>query len=72
VPSDSTAPRFWHRREGSGDRGGYFPRIKTCVTVVGLPDAAVKESRERVKSAVANSGFAFPDQIVTVTWPPPT
>jgi len=44
--------------------------IKSCVTVVGLPDTAVKESRERVKSAVANSGFVFPDQIVTVNLAP--
>ncbi|MCO6436270.1 MAG: YifB family Mg chelatase-like AAA ATPase [Phycisphaerae bacterium] len=29
-------------------------------TVVGLPDAAVKESVERVRSAMANSGFDFP------------
>ncbi|MEM6750380.1 MAG: ATP-binding protein, partial [Planctomycetota bacterium] len=29
-------------------------------TVVGLPDAAVKESVERVRSAVVNSGYAFP------------
>ena len=29
------------------------------VTVVGLPDTAVQESRERVASAVRNSGFAF-------------
>ena len=28
--------------------------------MVGLPDAAVKESRERVKSAVKNSGLMFP------------
>ena len=44
--------------------------IKSCVTIVGLPDTAVKESRERVKAAVANSGFAFPDQIVTVNLAP--
>lgn len=44
--------------------------IKTCVTVVGLPDTAVKESRERVKAAVANSGFIFPDQVVTVNLAP--
>jgi magnesium chelatase family protein len=36
-------------------RGGFEKTI-----VVGLPDAAVKESSERVKSAVVNSGFAFP------------
>jgi magnesium chelatase family protein len=29
--------------------------------VVGLPDAAVKESIERVRSAIVNSGFKFPD-----------
>ena len=28
--------------------------------VVGLPDAAVKEARERVRSAIRNSGFYFP------------
>ena len=28
--------------------------------IVGLPDAAVKESSERVRSAVKNSGLAFP------------
>ena len=27
--------------------------------IVGLPDAAVKESRERVRAAVKNSGFIF-------------
>ncbi len=29
-------------------------------TIVGLPDAAVKESLERVRSAIANSGYPFP------------
>ncbi len=29
-------------------------------TIVGLPDAAVKESIERVRSAICNSGFSFP------------
>src|SRR5690606_9471751 len=29
-------------------------------TIVGLPDAAVKESIERVRSAIGNSGFPFP------------
>ena len=28
--------------------------------LVGLPDAAVRESRDRVRSAVNNSGFTFP------------
>ena len=29
--------------------------------LVGLPDAAVKEAKERVRSAAGNSGFTFPD-----------
>lgn len=39
-------------------------------TVVGLPDAAVQESRERVASAVRNSGFGFPSGRVTVNLAP--
>ena len=37
-------------------------------TVVGLPDNAVKESRERVMAAVRNSGYEWPRRRVTVTW----
>lgn len=40
--------------------------------VVGLPDAAVQESRERVHSAVKNSGFLFPRGHVTVNLAPAT
>ena len=32
----------------------------TLVVIVGLPDAAVKESRDRVSTALTNSGFKFP------------
>src|SRR3989449_4740205 len=31
-------------------------------TVVGLPDLTVRESRERVRSALRNSGFSFPQR----------
>ena len=31
-------------------------------TVVGLPDAAVQEARERVRAAVRNSGYPFPNR----------
>ena len=31
-------------------------------TVVGLPDAAVQEARERVRAAVPNSGYPFPNR----------
>ncbi len=40
------------------------------VDVVGLPDAAVKESKERVRSAVKNSGFDFSPRKITVNLAP--
>lgn len=39
-------------------------------TVVGLPDATVRESRDRVRSALRNSGFSFPQRKVTVNLAP--
>lgn len=39
-------------------------------TVVGLPDAAVQESRERVRAAIKNSGLTFPLKRVTVNLAP--
>lgn len=38
--------------------------------IVGLPDAAVSESRERVKSAIKNSGFKFPSRKMIVNLAP--
>jgi len=38
--------------------------------VVGLPDTAVSESRERVKGAIKNSGFSFPKRKVIVNLAP--
>lgn len=38
--------------------------------IVGLPDAAVQESRERVKSAIKNSGFGFPMRQIVVNLTP--
>ena len=34
--------------------------------IVGLPDAAVREARDRVRSAVKNCGFSFPVSRITV------
>lgn len=39
-------------------------------TVVGLPDLTVRESRERVRSALRNSGFSFPQRKITVNLAP--
>src|SRR5690606_23679798 len=38
--------------------------------IVGLPDAAVKESKDRVKAAIINSGFYYPREHITVNLAP--
>ncbi|NLL15338.1 MAG: YifB family Mg chelatase-like AAA ATPase [Fibrobacter sp.] len=40
------------------------------LTIVGLPDGAVRESRERVMSAIKNCGFEFPNRKVTINMAP--
>ncbi len=40
------------------------------IVVVGLPDAAVQEARERVKAAIRNAGFAFPMRRIVVNLSP--
>jgi magnesium chelatase family protein len=47
---------------GGGELGSF--------AIVGLPDTAVQESRERVRSAIKNSGFDFPKLKVTVNLAP--
>ena len=37
---------------------------------VGMPDLAVRESRERIKSALMNSGFGYPSKAVTINLAP--
>lgn len=39
-------------------------------TIVGLPETAVKESRDRVRSAIINSHFEFPDRRITINLAP--
>ncbi len=39
-------------------------------TIVGLPDTAVQEARERVRAAIRNSGFEFPQRRITVSLAP--
>lgn len=48
------------------DCGQGLPRIE----LVGLPDAAVSESRNRVRSAIKNCGFSFPQSRVTINLSP--
>jgi magnesium chelatase family protein len=46
--------------------GGGLP----CTTIVGLPEKEVRESRDRVRAALANAGFAWPAGRVTVNLAP--
>lgn len=41
-----------------------------CFNIVGLPELAVKESRERVRAAIINSHFQFPSKRITVNLAP--
>jgi magnesium chelatase family protein len=48
------------------DRGGGLPGFN----IVGLPDTAIRESRDRIKSAIKNSDFSFPTNKITVNLAP--
>lgn len=41
-----------------------------AIQIVGLPETAVKESRDRVRSALVNSGFEFPQRRITINLAP--
>ncbi len=41
-----------------------------ALSMVGLPDAAVRESRDRVRAAIQNSSFSFPPRRITVNLAP--
>ncbi|MEO0049989.1 MAG: magnesium chelatase domain-containing protein, partial [candidate division WOR-3 bacterium] len=56
---------------------GYLVTVETDIAhglpvfnIVGLPDAAVKESQHRVQAAIKNSGIAFPNRRITVNLAP--
>jgi len=48
----------------------HLERMTPALVTVGLPDGAVKESRERVNAAIKNSGFHFPIKRITVNLAP--
>src|SRR5210317_812077 len=41
-----------------------------ALSIVGLPEAAVRESKDRVRSAIINSGFEFPNRRLTINLAP--
>ena len=56
---------------------GYLVEVECCIAsglpgfdIVGLPDAAVKESRERVRAAITSTGFKFPTTRITINLAP--
>jgi magnesium chelatase family protein len=55
-----------HLIEVEADIGEGLPSM----SIVGLPDTAVAESRQRVRAAIRNSGHAWPDRRVTVSLSP--
>jgi magnesium chelatase family protein len=50
----------------------YKSAMQQNFITVGMPDTAVKESRERIKSALINSGFGFTDRSVRISLAPAT
>lgn len=47
-----------------------FVQSIPAVVIVGLPDTAISEAKERVRSAIKNSGFSFPNQKVVINLAP--
>src|SRR3978361_1365592 len=47
-----------------------YPGAAQNFITVGMPDTAVRESRERIKSALLNSGFGYPNKSVTINLAP--
>ncbi len=65
------------RSFGVSGVGGYNVTVEVYITnglpsfeVVGLPDVAVKESRERVRAAIKNNGYRFPVSRMTINLAP--
>ena len=65
------------RSLGVSGIGGYGVSVEVYISnglpgfdIVGLPDAAVKEARERVRAAIKNTGFRFPVSRLTVNLAP--
>jgi len=41
-----------------------------AISLIGLPDLTIKESRERLKPAIKNSGFPWPAERITISLTP--
>lgn len=65
------------KSHGLNGIGGFGVQVETDIAnglpafeIVGLPDAAVRESRERVRAAIKNAGYVFPAARITVNLAP--
>ena len=47
-----------------------FPTLEPSFQLVGLPDTAVREAKDRIKSACFNSGYSWPDASFTINLAP--
>jgi len=66
VPSEALTGLEGHPVDVEADVVAAAPTF----SIVGLPDAAVQESRERVRAAIVNSSFEFPSRRITVNLAP--
>ena len=58
-----------HRRKGSICGDGYL-KGPSGVSVVGLAQTTVMESKDRIKSAIINSGYDYPRTRITINFMP--
>ncbi|MBQ7096887.1 MAG: YifB family Mg chelatase-like AAA ATPase [Clostridia bacterium] len=66
-----------HKSAALSGIDGYIVDVETDISngmpgfdIVGLPDTAVKESKERIRAAIKNSGLVFPAKRITVNLAP--
>ena len=66
-----------HKSTALSGIDGYIVEVETDISkglpafdIVGLPDTAVKESKERIRAAIKNSGLIFPAKRITVNLAP--
>ena len=62
----------WHRCHAGGSRGGRIILVGPKTVLVGLAEAAVRESTHRVERAIVNSGYRRPIDRVVINLARPT
>ena len=66
-------PSYSHQRRAyQQDLGKKLRSVVPSITIVGLPDTAVQESRERVQAVIKNAGLPYPRKRIVVNLAPAT